>query len=69
MNRIFTLLGIVLFISANSSADVYVPRYTKGDGTYVASHYRSDPNGSTSKPNINPHTGEEGTKDPYSSSY
>lgn len=68
------LLGIVLFISTNVLADISVRGYTKGNGTYVLPHYRSDPNGSkfdnySTKGNINPHTGEKGTKDPYSPSY
>ncbi|MDO8714053.1 MAG: hypothetical protein Q7K13_06195 [Polynucleobacter sp.] len=43
--------------------------YTKKDGTYVAPHKRTNPNGTqrdnwSSKPNYNPYTGKEGKKEP-----
>lgn len=43
--------------------------YTK-DGTYVQPHHATNPdstktNNWSSKPNVNPYTGKEGTKDPY----
>lgn len=43
--------------------------YTKKDGTYVAPYQRTAPNGTqrdnwSSKPNVNPYTGKEGTKEP-----
>ena len=43
--------------------------YTKKDGTYVAPYQRTSPNGTqrdnwSSKPNVNPYTGKEGTKEP-----
>ena len=43
--------------------------YTKKDGTYVAPHQRTNPNGTqrdnwSSKPNYNPYTGKEGKKEP-----
>ncbi|MEK8025025.1 hypothetical protein [Pseudaquabacterium rugosum] len=46
-----------------------VSGYTKKDGTYVAPHNRTNRNDTqrdnwTSKPNTNPHTGKDGTKDP-----
>lgn len=49
----------------------HVRGYTKKDGKYVAPHYRSAPNQSTSdnwssKGNVNPYTGQKGTKAPYS---
>jgi len=48
---------------------VTVGPYTKKDGTYVAPHHRSAPDGSKSnnwstKGNENPYTGKPGTKDP-----
>ena len=54
------------------SADVYVQGYTRKDGTYVAPYYRTSPDGTTlnnysTKGNVNPYTGQLGTKDPYSS--
>jgi hypothetical protein len=44
--------------------------YTTRRGTYVAPHYQTAPNRTkvdnwSSRPNINPITGKEGTKDPY----
>lgn len=51
------------------SGEVHVRGYTKKDGTYVAPHYRSAPDGTrnnnwSTKGVINPHTGKEGTKNP-----
>lgn len=53
----------------SSGGDVHVHGYTKKNGTYVAPHERSAPNGTKSdnwstKGNINPYTGKEGTKNP-----
>jgi hypothetical protein len=44
--------------------------YIKKDGTYVAPSYATNPNATktdnySSKGNVNPYTGKEGTKDPY----
>jgi hypothetical protein len=57
-----TLLGISEVI-----ADVAVKGYYRKDGTYVAPHMRSSPNGSTSDNwstygNVNPYTGKAGTR-------
>jgi hypothetical protein len=46
-----------------------VDGYTKKDGTYVAPHQQTNPNGTkadnySSKPNVNPYTGAPGTADP-----
>ena len=69
MKKIFiTIAFITMLVLPNIVfADVYVQGYTKSDGTYVQGHYRSSPNGTTSdnystKGNINPYTGEYGTK-------
>lgn len=67
--------GVFVLIATNSLfADTYVKGYYKKNGTYVAPHYRSSPNGNThdnwsTKGNTNPYTGKEGTKDPYDYSY
>lgn len=64
----FSTLIICLLITFSSIAkDVYVKGYYKNNGTYVAPHYRSAPNHTvndnwTTYGNINPHTGEAGTK-------
>jgi hypothetical protein len=52
-----------------SSRSNNVRGYTKKDGTYVAPHKRTNPNNTqrdnwTSKPNQNPYTGKDGTKEP-----
>ncbi|AVS61645.1 hypothetical protein C8241_07900 [Paracidovorax avenae] len=46
-----------------------VSGYTRKDGTYVAPSHATNPNGTKSdnwstKGNVNPHTGKEGTKEP-----
>jgi hypothetical protein len=72
------LLSVLPFLSFAS--DVYVQGYTRKDGTHVEGHYRSAPNSTTADNfstygNINPYTGELGTKrfnesnDSSSSSY
>jgi hypothetical protein len=55
--------------SNGSSKSNNVSGYTKKDGTYVAPHNRTNPNNTqrdnwTSKPNQNPYTGKDGTKEP-----
>jgi len=47
--------------------DVYVDGYYRDDGTYVQGHFRSEPNSFkfdnySAEGNINPYTGEPGTK-------
>lgn len=54
-----------------SSGAVAVRGYYKSNGTYVAPHYRSPPDGNSynnwsTVGNINPYTGAPGTKQPYS---
>jgi hypothetical protein len=61
------LTSFLILINTPAFADVYVHEYTKKDGTHVKAHYRSDPDGNfnnnwSTKGNINPHTGKEGTK-------
>lgn len=55
--------------SAYSSGSNSVRGYSKRDGTYVAPHYRTNPNTTqrdnwSSRPNVNPYTGKSGTKEP-----
>lgn len=52
-----------------NSKTTNVSGYTKKDGTVVAPYQRTSPNGTqrdnwSSKPNYNPNTGKEGTKEP-----
>jgi hypothetical protein len=61
------LSSFLILINTPAYADVYVPGYTKTDGTRVKAHYRSDPDGNfnnnwSTKGNTNPYTGKEGTK-------
>ena len=68
------LLGACALLCVQSAnADVYVRGYYRSNGTYVAPHYRSDPDGNfwnnwSTYPNINPYTGRIGTRltPPYS---
>ena len=53
----------------NDNGEVKVRSYYKKDGTFVPEHYRTSPNETkndnwSTKGNINPYTGEEGTKEP-----
>ncbi|MFH1655777.1 MAG: hypothetical protein ABH954_04115 [Candidatus Omnitrophota bacterium] len=69
MKKILTLvLAIAMLVSLVSiaKADVYVRGYYRSNGTYVAPHYRSNPDGIGSNNwsccgNVNPYTGEVGT--------
>jgi len=66
------LLVISLILTATAStaiADSYVSGYTRRDGTYVAPYYRSSPDSSYNNnwsvsPNINPYTGQQGSRSP-----
>lgn len=64
-------LLLVLWVTVATSyayADVPVRGYVRRDGTYVAPHYRSSPNGSvldnwSTRGNVNPYTGKSGNRD------
>jgi hypothetical protein len=62
-----TIVAVLLTLFATSAfAQVYVDGYTTKNGTYVAPHYRTAPNGTISdnystQGNINPYTGRAGT--------
>jgi len=68
MNKLFAgLLAALALATDASAADQHVRGYVKKDGTYVAPHYRTTPNVTTSdnystRGNVNPYTGEPGTK-------
>jgi uncharacterized protein YgiM (DUF1202 family) len=60
--------------SASTNGAVHVRGYTKKDGTYVAPHMRSRPDGIfennwSTKGNVNPYTGQPGTRVTPPSSY
>ena len=68
------LVTTALMVGATSVAvaqgSVYQPGYTRRDGTYVQPHYRTAPdsniyNNWSTRPNVNPYTGRQGTVDPY----
>ena len=72
MLKSFTLLGFVAALSFSTAAiaDEYVQGYTRANGTYVQGYYRTSPNGTTldnysTKGNVNPYTGQPGTRNPY----
>lgn len=55
--------------SGSHAGHVQVKGYTKKDGTYVAPHHRSAPNGTkkdnwSTKGNVNPDSGKKGTENP-----
>ena len=70
IKKTIIFLGILLLFLLSSNAVyavVKVKGYFRKNGTYVQSHYRSDPDGSfynnwSTKGNINPYTGKVGTK-------
>ena len=71
MKRFILVVALLLAVclTGTAFADVYVRGYTKSNGTYVQPHYRSSPNGTTAdnwstKGNVNPYTGQYGTKSP-----
>jgi opacity protein-like surface antigen len=65
----FALLSLVAMAAPALAADTYVQGYHRSDGTYVAPHYRSAPDSTPNNnwstiPNVNPHTGQPGTRQP-----
>lgn len=66
MKKFLLVVTLVLFIATQAIAG-YVNGYTRSDGTYVSGHYRSDSDSSynnnySTKGNVNPYTGQSGTK-------
>jgi hypothetical protein len=54
---------------SGATGEHYVSSYTRSNGTYVAGHHQTNPNDTkydnwSSKGNVNPYTGKEGTIDP-----
>ena len=55
--------------TTSKGSETSVRGYTRKDGTYVAPHQRTTPDGTkgnnwTTKGNVNPYTGKPGTKEP-----
>jgi len=70
VKKLIFIVGACVLWFASASADQYVNGYTKSNGTYVQGYTRTSPNRTTSdnystKGNINPYTGQEGTKNEY----
>lgn len=72
INITFLLLVFSILINTiqTVNADTYVRGYYRSNGTYVQPHYRSDSDGDrsnnySSRGNVNPYTGQIGTKNPY----
>lgn len=66
MKRIIALALAAAF-AAPALADQYVKGYTRSDGTYVAPHFRSSPDGQqwnnyNTQGNVNPYTGQQGSQ-------
>ena len=58
---------------ATAQSSHYVHGYSRSDGTYVQPHMQTNPNSTpmdnwTTRGNVNPYTGQAGTRDPYGSS-
>ncbi|EOI0504106.1 hypothetical protein ACMF3Y_001360 [Campylobacter coli] len=66
----FLLVLLIGVFSTSLFADVYIKGHYRKNGTYVAPHYKSNPNGYkhdnwSTKGNRNPYAGEYGTQDAY----
>lgn len=71
--RYIALIALAIGSAASAQAYHSVKGYTRSDGTYVAPHYQTNPNSTSSdnwstRGNTNPFTGKAGTVDPYGSS-
>jgi hypothetical protein len=74
MRRLLALLTLFCFCFAAAPAfagDVRVRPHVRRDGTYVPGHWRSAPDGNrdnnwSTQGNVNPYTGERGTRRPES---
>lgn len=69
IRKLILSLVVLTALASAAAAQVHVNGYTRRDGTYVAPHYRSSPNGSTldnwsTRGNVNPYTGQYGTREP-----
>lgn len=70
MKKTIIVTLAILAMATTAMADEYVNGYTRQDGTYVQPHYRSSPNSTTqdnysTKGNVNPYTGQQGTQPAY----
>jgi hypothetical protein len=63
-------LAVTASDTASAGKSTSVKGYVKKDGTYVAPHHKTTPDGTklnnySTKGNYNPYTGKDGTVDPY----
>lgn len=71
MKRLLIPAAIILVAApALAQSSHSVRGYVRRDGTYVAPHMQTNPNNSrldnwSTKGNVNPYTGVEGSKNPY----
>ncbi len=70
MKKIFLTLSLCLLCSTSFAKHTNVKGYYRSNGTYVQPHHRNGPNHTqydnfSTKGNVNPYTGKEGTKYPY----
>jgi len=61
---------VLIAFSTVSTAQHYTRGYVRRDGTYVQPHMSTNPNSTkldnwSTKGNVNPYTGKQGTIDPY----
>lgn len=69
ISLLLTLLVLLGSVVPALAGDTYVPGYLRSDGTYVQPHMRSAPDSSfnnnwSTYPNVNPYTGQQGTRQP-----
>jgi hypothetical protein len=67
LTALLSLCLLFVHVAIALAGDVHVDGYYRKDGTYVQPHYRSAPDGNpnnnwSTQGNINPYTGQEGTK-------
>lgn len=70
MKAIIGMAALAAVSCVSLAADQQVGGYIRQDGTYVQPHHRTAPNDTRvdnygSRPNVNPYTGQQGTRDPY----
>ena len=69
LSAVIFAVALLCLPSVGLADDVFVKGYLRQDGTYVQPHMRSAPDSSynnnwSTKPNVNPYTGQEGTRQP-----
>lgn len=70
MRKLVLAAVILSGFATPAISQVVVRGHTRANGTYVPPYVRTEPNSTrtdnwSSRPNVNPITGQPGTKDPY----